>query len=194
MVLILGAHDMGVIIVWVDVSFATHSDMKSHTGGCMSFGIGAFCCMSSKQRLVTKSSTEGEFVGTSDYLSEPVFAKMFLEGQGIKVKTVIINQDNESTIKLLKNGKASAGRQSRHINLRYWWSKDILERENFTVTYCPTLALLADYLTKPLQGALFRWFRSVLLGHKHIRHLTDYLLTSEERVKDRVWLTADDVT
>ena len=32
------------------------------------------------------------------------------------------------------------------------------------VMYCPTESMLADYFTKPLQGALFRKLRRVIMG------------------------------
>ena len=32
------------------------------------------------------------------------------------------------------------------------------------VTYCPTKELVADYLSKPLQGSLFRTHRNSILG------------------------------
>ncbi|KAI2501020.1 Reverse transcriptase (RNA-dependent DNA polymerase) [Fragilaria crotonensis] len=36
----VGADDMGRMRTWVDASFAVHPDMKSHTGGVISFGTG----------------------------------------------------------------------------------------------------------------------------------------------------------
>jgi hypothetical protein len=64
---ILGADDLRKLRTWVDASYAVHPDMKSHTGGIMSFGTGGFMCMSMKQKLNTKSSTEAEVVSASDY-------------------------------------------------------------------------------------------------------------------------------
>lgn len=64
----LGSDSMGNVRTWVDASYAVHPDMKSHTGGVMSFGTGGLICKSSKQKLNTKSSTEAELVGASDYL------------------------------------------------------------------------------------------------------------------------------
>jgi hypothetical protein len=55
----------------VDASYAVHPDMKSHTGGLMSMGTGGLICKSSKQKLNTKSSTEAELVGASDYFLTP---------------------------------------------------------------------------------------------------------------------------
>ena len=183
LILTLAADSLTEFWAWVDVAFATHPDRKSHTGGCMSFGRGTFLCMSNKHKLVSRSTTESEFVGASDYVPNIIWVKAFLKGQGYEVKTVYLQQDNESAIKLLTNGRKSAGKQSRHIDIRYWWTKDRLEQHDITVQYCPTLEMLADYLTKPLQGALFRKFRSVLLGYEHISTLLAYLHRSpEERI------------
>ena len=181
----LGADSLTNIVLrtWVDASFAVHPDMRSHTGAASSLGRGAFMCRSSKQKLNTKSSTESELVGASDFLPNTVWIKNFLQGQGFNVETNILEQDNESAIKLEKNGRASAGKRSRHMNIRYFFVKDQLAQERITVRHCPTLAMLADFFTKPLQGALFRRFRDVVLGYKHIDSLTsDALFEPEERV------------
>ena len=47
---------------WVDASYAVYNNMKSHTGGVVSFGRGVTMSKSSKQKLNTKSSTEAELV------------------------------------------------------------------------------------------------------------------------------------
>jgi hypothetical protein len=62
----IGADDLGKMRTWVDASYAVHPDMRSHTGGVISFGNGGLICKSSKQKLNTKSSTEAELVGASD--------------------------------------------------------------------------------------------------------------------------------
>ncbi len=74
----VGADDLGRFRTWVDASYATHQDMKSHTGGAMSFGRGVILCKSAKQKLNTKSSTEAEFVGASDYLPSTIWVKNFM--------------------------------------------------------------------------------------------------------------------
>ncbi len=76
----IGADDLGKLRTWVDASYAVHPDMRSHTGGAMSFKRGAILCKSTKQKLNTKrSSTEAEFVGASDYLPNTIRVKMFLQ-------------------------------------------------------------------------------------------------------------------
>ena len=63
-----------------------------------------------------------------------------------------------------KNGRKSCGEKSRHINIRYFFIKDILERENIDIAYCPTEAMIADFYTKPLQGYKFRKFCEFIMG------------------------------
>jgi hypothetical protein len=46
-------------------------------------------------------------VGMDDVLPQALWTKYFMEAQGYGV-TTILNQDNQSTIKLCKNGKASS--------------------------------------------------------------------------------------
>jgi hypothetical protein len=104
-----GADDMCKMQTWVDASYAVHKDMKSHTGGVVSFGRGAAMSKSSKQKLNTKSSTEAELVGASYYLPYPIWAKKFLEAQGYPLNENVFYQDNQSTIKFEKNGRKLCG-------------------------------------------------------------------------------------
>jgi hypothetical protein len=184
--LTLGADDIGMMKTWVDASYAVHPDMKSHTGGVVSFGIGAVMSKSSKQKLNTKSSTEAELVGASDYLPYPIWAKKFLAAQGYELKENVFYQDNQSTIRFEKNGRRSCGPNSRHIDIRYFFIKDRLGLESIDVQHCPTEQMLADFFTKPLQGSLFRKFRDVILGHKHIDSLRRTTpVPSQERVEEQ---------
>jgi hypothetical protein len=183
--LTLGADDLNSIRTWVDASYAVHPDMKSHTGGVISMGTGGFMCKSTKQKLNTKSSTEAELVGATDYLPSTIWSKMFLEAQGHGITTNFFEQDNISAIRLEKNGRSSAGKQSRHIDIRYFFMKDRVKEDNITIRHCPTEEMLADFLTKPLQGNLFRKFRDVLMGYKHIDTLKQIIPSTsapEERV------------
>ena len=162
--LTLEAEDMTVIQWWVDASFATHPNCRSHTGATLSFGKGSVYSMSSKQKLNTRSSTEAELVGINDVLSMILSTRLFLEAQGYLVTDNVLHQDNESTIKLAKNGRRSSSKQTRHIEVRYYFITDHIERDRVQVSYCPTGDMLADYFSKPLQGSLFRKFRNLILN------------------------------
>ena len=56
----------GVMPWWVDASL--HNDMKGHTGGTMSMGHGSIYSSSTKQKLVSRSSTEAELIGVYDIM------------------------------------------------------------------------------------------------------------------------------
>jgi hypothetical protein len=170
--MIIGADCLTVLKTWVDASYGVHPDMKSHTGGVVSLGTGAIMSKSSKQKLNTKSSTEAELVGASDYLPSTIWAKMFLEAQGCEIRENTFYQDNQSAMKLEKNGRASCGRKSRHIDIRYFFMKDRVKTEGIDIVYCPTEQMLADFFTKPLQGSLFERLRKVLMGYAHIDTLS----------------------
>ena len=150
----------------------------------MSLGLGGIVCKSTKQKLNTKSSTEAELVGVSDYLPNTMWVKMFLEAQGYAVEQSFLEQDNESAIKLERNGRTSAGPRSRHIDIRFFWVKDRTSAGGITIRHCPTLQMLGDFFTKPLQGSLFTKFRDVILGYQHVDSLSCSVSPSpvEERV------------
>ena len=159
--------------------------MRSHTGGVISFGTGGVVCKSSKQKLNTKSSTEAELIGASDYLPNSIWVKFFMEAQGHQILESWFEQDNQSTIRLELNGCSSCGPKLRHIDIRYFFIKD-RTTDTIKIQHCPTLEMLADFFTKPLQGALFCKFRDVILGYKHVDTLSDLLDTAaQEHVGER---------
>ena len=172
---ILSADRLDTIKSWVDASYATHEDMRGHTGGVISMGSGVINTRPGKQRINTKSSTETEVVGASDFLPWTVWTKRFLKAQGHKIKSNVYYQDNESAMKIEMNGRKSCGEKSRHIHIRYFFIKDIIQMENIEIRHCKTDKMLADYYTKPLQGALFQKMRDRIMG------LSDYI--DEERVE-----------
>ena len=185
-VLTIGADSLDKLVTWVDAAYGVHQDMKSHTGGAMSFGRGAVLCKSSKQKLNTKSSTEAELIGASDYLPNTIWVKMFLVAQGYAVNGNEFFQDNQSAMKLEKNGRASCGQKSRHIDIRYFFMKDRIKTEGIDVVYCPTEEMLADFFTKALQGSLFIKFKKVIMGEEHVSSLKKLSLApAKERVADR---------
>ena len=68
-----------------------------------------------------------------------------------------------STIAMLKNGRPTSDR-TRHINIRFFFVCDRRAAGEINVEYKPTKEMLADILTKPLQGELFVQLRNELLN------------------------------
>ncbi len=152
----LEADNNNVIIWYGDAAFGVHKDLKSHTGGTMTMGKGSVINISSKQKLNTKSSTEAELVGADDLSGHLIWVNYFLEAQGYERKDTVLYQDNKSTMLLLKNGKQSSSKRTKHINIRYFFLKDRIENNELKVKYCPTEDMMADFFTKPLQATKFK--------------------------------------
>ena len=163
-VLTLSAKSLRCIKWSVDVAFAVHPDFKSHTGGVMTFGRGALISLSRKQKLNTHSSTEAELVGADDAVTMILWTKNFMEAQGYSIERNILYQDNKSMILLEENGRKSAGKWSRALNVHYFFLTDQIEKGNVVVEYMPTDDMVSDYMSKPLQGEKFRKFRREIMG------------------------------
>jgi len=97
-------------------------------------------------------------------LSQVLWTRHFMESQGYPMHTTKLHQDNMSTILLSKNGKASSGKRTRHIDIRYFFIADRVENKEIEVIYCPTGDMHADLLTKPLQGCVFKRFRDSIMN------------------------------
>ena len=91
--------------------------------------------------------------------------KLFLEEQGFKPTPNILHQDNQSTIRLQKNGKESCGKRTRHFNIKYFYVTDLINQKQVEVKYCPSEDMLADYMTKPLTGDKFLKNRNAIMNH-----------------------------
>ena len=185
---ILGINRNNILdmITWVDASYAVHEDMKSHTGGTTSLGVGTVSSKSSAQRLNVKSATEAELVAMSEYLPYDIWIKNFLIEQGYDVNENTMFQDNQSAIRMEINGRNSCTGNSRHIDIRYFFVKDRVDKKEVSIKYCPTEKMLADYFTKPLNGNRFRVLRGIIMGHNEIDKIEQLAL--EERVENTMKL------
>ena len=91
--LTLEANNLQVIKWWIDgEAFATHPDMRSHTGGMVSLGKGAIYGASTQQKLNTRSSTEAEHVGVDDCMPQILWTHYFLEPQGYQIQDSVVYQ------------------------------------------------------------------------------------------------------
>ena len=107
----------------------------------------------------------------AEYVPYNLWMLMFLEAQGYGIKDNVVYQDNKSAILMEKNGRNSCTGNSRHINVRYFFIKDRVEKGEIKVEYLPTDLMLADFFTKPLHGSKFHYFRDFIMGWKPISDL-----------------------
>ena len=123
---------------WVDVSLATNNDCRGHNGGMMSLGAGAITSGSRKQKINVRSSTYNKIIGYK-YMMRPVLCTLyFIQGKGYTVESNIMLQGKHSTMSLVLNGKISSLKNTKHINVRYLFMKDVINRGEISVEYCPT--------------------------------------------------------
>jgi hypothetical protein len=134
-----------------------------HTGIYVAIGNGPIFVRSSKQKLVAKSSTEAELIALSDATSQVIWCREFLSAQGYPVGPAKVYQDNKSTILLAEKVRSTSDR-TKHISVRYFFIHDRIEKDELVLKYLPTEDMIADILTKPLQGALFIRLRDMLLN------------------------------
>ena len=148
----------------MDASFAVHPNMRGHKVRVITLGTECPLVTSTKQRLNTCSSTISEIVAVDDMMAQILLTWSFMKAQGIKVTDNILYQDNKSAILLDKNGRESSSKRTKHIEVWYYYVADRIEKGDLSVVWCPTDKMIADILTKPLQGKVFQKFRNVLMG------------------------------
>ena len=146
---------------YVDVGFGSHQDGKSHTGVLHKLCGSTVAAKSKKQKMVSKDSTEGELVGLTDRVDGVLRLDEFMRFQGHEMEVPVIYQDNQSTITLVTKGGGKY--RNVHLRVRQCRLREIIESGKVRVTYLCTGNMIADILTKPLQGMMFTALEKKLL-------------------------------
>jgi hypothetical protein len=125
------------IEAYVDASFVTHMDGKSHTGIFIKVGgVGVFFA-SRKQKCVTKSPTKAELVALLDNVG---FVELFHEfltfilNCSIEMPTVY--QDNTSVISLVTLGGGKV--RAKHLRTRMFLVMEAIKEKKLCVKYVHT--------------------------------------------------------
>ncbi len=127
-------------------------------------GQGATSSYSRKLKMNTRSLTETEIVTADMFMPEMLWSLHFIHAQGYNAECVGLYQDNISTQLLIKNGKMSSGKRTKHIKAKFFFIKDRVDDGEIRVVDCPTKVMWADVMTKPLQGMAFRVMRAELMN------------------------------
>ena len=75
----------------------------------------------------TKSSTETEVIGVSEIVPYVLWLANFVKMQGYDIKENVLYQDNQSAMKMEKNGRMSCTGNSRHVSIRHFFVKDQID-------------------------------------------------------------------
>ena len=140
---------------YTDSDFSGDQDEKKSTAGHIFMIEGAPISWSSrKQSIVALSSCEAEYVAASYAACQAAWIEMLLEELKImEPKKIKLFVDNKSAINLA-NHPMSHGR-SKHIERRYHFLRDQVNKGKLELEYCKTEVQLADILTKPLKKVWF---------------------------------------
>ncbi|XP_069146145.1 uncharacterized mitochondrial protein AtMg00810-like [Solanum lycopersicum] len=150
------------LIGFVDSDYADdQDDRKSTSGYVFVLGTGAISWSSRKQKIVTLSTTEAEFVAATACACQAIWLRKILEELRFKQKgATIIFCDNNSAIKLSKNPVLHG--RSNHIDVKYYFLRDLNNEGTVELQYCRSEDQLADIFTKPLRYLPFQKLRRLM--------------------------------
>ena len=86
--------------------------------------------------------------------------KNLLTDYGISQDTMVVYCDNSSVIDISKNPVQHS--KTKHIEIRYHFIRDIVERNIMCLKYIPTECQNADIFTKSLDRSKFETLRQVI--------------------------------
>lgn len=148
--------------MYVDADYAGDCrDRKSNSGYIIKYGGGVIAWGSRKQTSVALSSTEAEFISLAEGCQELIWTKRLLEEMTDEMmKSITVFEDNQSCIKLVEGDRIE--RRSKHIDVRYFFVRDLQQKHVIKLKYCPTETMIADILTKPLQSLRLEQLRKMI--------------------------------
>jgi hypothetical protein len=154
------------LAVYTDADWAgQRSDRKSTSGGVAMLYGGPVCWLSKLQRLVAMSSTESEYVAMAINAKTTQWLRQILRDIGNPElighnEVVRMLADNQGAIALAKNPHLHE--RSRHIDIKYHYVRDLVEKGKVEIEFIPTTRMVADGFTKPLERTKFNMFQDQL--------------------------------
>lgn len=131
------------------------NDRKSTTGYI--FKLFEKCTITwntKKQQSVAASSTEAEYMALYEAVKEALWLKSLANSIHIIIPTpIIIYEDNNGCISIANN--PTNHKRTKHIDIKYHFSREQIEKNVIKLNYIPTGQQLADALTKPLPAVTF---------------------------------------
>jgi hypothetical protein len=159
-----GTADLGInfggskpgLIGYCDADYA--GDLKtrrSTTGYVFLLNGGAISWQSKRQPTVAVSTAEAEYMAAASAVKEALWLRQLLCDLGYDLDAVMINADNQSAIKLLRNPVFSA--RSKHIDIIHHFARERVMRKEVIFQYISTTEMVADVLTKALPGVKHKY-------------------------------------
>ena len=74
-------------------------------------------------------------MGVDDLNPQLFWMRFVLEAQGFKVTENVVYEDNQRSMKLEKHSQTSSGKQTRHINICYFFVTNHIQENKKNVAY-----------------------------------------------------------
>jgi hypothetical protein len=145
-----------------DADFAgCRLDRKSTSGTCLFLGSSLVSWSFRKQSSVSQSTTEAEYFVVASYCSQLLWITYTMSDFCEEYTHVPLECDSTSVISVAKNPVLHS--KTKHIEVRYHFLRDNVEKGKITLIHVPTHDQLADIFTKPLDQATFTRLRGGLV-------------------------------
>ena len=158
--------DEFVLSGFADADWAGCVDTRKSTSGeFFKLGNNPISWRSKKQSIVALSSCEAEYVSLCSATQEVVWLRRLLKSVGFTQNNpTTMYEDNQGAICLSKKSKDHS--RTKHVDVKYHYTREIIEKNIVTLKYCPTGDMIADTLTKGLPKPAFEKFRAEMGVHK----------------------------
>jgi hypothetical protein len=132
-------------------------DRKSTSGCCFSMRSAMILWQSRKQSSIALSTIEAEYIDACSISCETIWLRKLLIGLfNLEMEAIEILCDNQSCIKMTENHVFHD--KSKHIEIRYHYIHDMVQRGSIKLQYVSTDERVADVFTKPLSCVKFEHF------------------------------------
>ncbi|KAJ9567154.1 hypothetical protein OSB04_003120 [Centaurea solstitialis] len=135
-------------------------DRKSTSGHVQFLGDKLVSWGSKKQHCVSTSTAEAEYVAAASCCSQVLWMRTQLRDYGYNFNHIPIYCDSKSAIAITCNPVQHT--RTKHIDIRYHFIKDHVERGTIELYFVNTEYQLADLFTKPLDEKRFNFLISKL--------------------------------
>jgi hypothetical protein len=145
------AKDYIGLVGYSDSAFGDNLDRKSSAGYVFKMAGGVISYKSYRQRLVTLSSTESEYIALTYAAKEAAWLRRLLRQVGYTGRDVLPLQlytDNLSAYNMVR--KDGLHERTKHIDNYYKYTKHEYKKGNILLNHMPGIDMPADGLTKPL--------------------------------------------
>ena len=144
-----------------DADGSMHEDRKAISGYAFLLDGGAVSWSSKKQEIIALSTTEAEYVASTQAAKEAIWLRSLLgEVFGEFSGPTTLYGDNQSAIALSRDHQYHA--RTKHIDIRFHFIRWIVAEGKIKLVYCPTEDMVADTLTKALPSPKVKFFASSL--------------------------------